>query len=90
MSSEQILTRIKEIIADVADLELTDIADNATFDKDLDLDSLSLLEIGVDEEVPVRENSSATFPCALLPSCGLAEVTRAVGRPSGSAMTTFR
>lgn len=48
MDDQQILAKIKEIIAEVADLDPADIADNASFSDDLELDSLSQLEIGVD------------------------------------------
>jgi acyl carrier protein len=48
MDRQQITLRIKEIIADVADIDVADIADDALFIDDLKLDSLSLLEIGVD------------------------------------------
>ena len=45
---EAIRAKIKEIIAQVASLDPEEIADNASFVEDLQLDSLSLLEIGVD------------------------------------------
>ena len=48
MEIEAIGTKIKEIIADVAALEPNEIGDEARFVEDLGLDSLSLLEIGVD------------------------------------------
>lgn len=48
MTTPHIRTKIKEIIANVADLDVEEIADDADLRKDLDLDSLSLLEIGVD------------------------------------------
>lgn len=41
-------TRIKEIIAEVADLDPSEISDDAKYVEDLDLDSLALLELGVD------------------------------------------
>lgn len=47
-STDQIRTKIKEIIASVADIDAAEIPDEADLRKDLDLDSLSLLEIGVD------------------------------------------
>ncbi len=47
MEAAAILTKIKEIIADVANLDPGEIGDDATFEE-LSLDSLSLLEIGVD------------------------------------------
>jgi acyl carrier protein len=48
MNIEEVRAKIKEIISDVANIAPENIADNASFVDDLDLDSLSLLEIGVD------------------------------------------
>lgn len=48
VSIEQIRSKIKEVIANVADLDPAEIADDADLRRDLNLDSLSLLEIGVD------------------------------------------
>lgn len=48
METAQVTTQIKEIIANVAGIDAETIADNASFMDDLQLDSLSLLEIGVD------------------------------------------
>jgi len=45
---QEIRTKIKEIIANVTNIEPEDIGDKASFVEDLQLDSLSLLEIGVD------------------------------------------
>lgn len=47
-TTTEIRAKIKELIANVADLDVEDIADDADLRQDLDLDSLSLLEIGVD------------------------------------------
>ena len=47
-TTAEIRTQIKDIIANVADIDAAEISDNADLRKDLDLDSLSLLEIGVD------------------------------------------
>ena len=44
----EIRRRIKEIIASVTGLDALEIADEASFVEDLELDSLSLLEVGVD------------------------------------------
>jgi acyl carrier protein len=41
-------TRIKEIISNITNIDPSEIEDSASFTQDLDLDSLSLLEIGVD------------------------------------------
>ena len=48
MDATQIRTKIKEIIANVANIDPAQIGDQASFFDDLNLDSLSLLEIGVD------------------------------------------
>lgn len=48
MDIVEVRAKIKEIISNVADIAPEEIADNATFMEDLGLDSLSLLEIGVD------------------------------------------
>ena len=47
-STDQIRAKIKEVIANVADLDPAEIGDDADLRQDLNLDSLSLLEIGVD------------------------------------------
>lgn len=44
----EIKTKIKEIIANVTSIDPGSIGDGASFTQDLGLDSLSLLEIGVD------------------------------------------
>ncbi len=44
----EIRAKIKEIISNVTSIEPAEIADNASFIDDLELDSLSLMEIGVD------------------------------------------
>ncbi len=48
MEAREISTKVKEIIADVANLDPNEIGDEASFVEELSLDSLSLLEIGVD------------------------------------------
>ena len=47
-------TRIKEIIANVLSVDPTTIGDQASFVDDLDMDSLSLLEVGVDVDYEFR------------------------------------
>lgn len=44
----EIRQKIKEIISNVTNLPIEEIGDQDRFREDLDLDSLSLLEIGVD------------------------------------------
>ena len=48
MTTADIREKIKEIIANVTNLDPAEIQDNAHFIDDLQLDSLSLMEIGVD------------------------------------------
>ncbi len=48
MDASEVKTKIKEIIATVSGIPAADIADDASYTEDLDLDSLTLLEIGVD------------------------------------------
>ena len=48
METPEIRTRIKQIIGQVAGLDPAKIGDHATLREELNLDSLSLLEIGVD------------------------------------------
>lgn len=56
MDTVEITSRIKKIIANVAGLDAQRIADSATFRDDLNLDSLSLLEIGVDVDLAFQLN----------------------------------
>jgi acyl carrier protein len=53
-NAEEIRSRIKQIIANVAGLNATRIADEARLREDLKLDSLSLLEIGVDVDLAFK------------------------------------
>jgi len=48
MDVAEMKARIKEIISNITNIDPANIDDSASFTKDLDLDSLSLLEIGVD------------------------------------------
>ncbi len=48
MDVAEIRTKVKEIISNVTNIPPEEIVDSASFVDDLDLDSLSLLEIGVD------------------------------------------
>ena len=48
MDVAEIRAKIKEIISNITDIDPSEIGDNASFIEDLQLDSLSLLEIGVD------------------------------------------
>ena len=48
MKPSEVKAKIKEIIATVSNIPADDIADDASYTDDLGLDSLTLLEIGVD------------------------------------------
>ena len=48
MEALAVRAKIKELISNVTEIDPAEIDDNARFVEDLDLDSLSLLEIGVD------------------------------------------
>jgi acyl carrier protein len=50
MSVEEIRAKIKASIANIANLDVADISDNASYKEDLALDSLTILEIGVSAE----------------------------------------
>lgn len=58
MDHQVVTLKIKQILADVADLDVAEIADNAHFIDDLELDSLSLLEIGVDIDYEFKLGAS--------------------------------
>ncbi len=51
MLADEIRMNIKRSIAAIANLDLNSIADNASYKKDLHLDSLTVLEIAVDAEM---------------------------------------
>lgn len=53
-NTEEIRTRVKQIIANVAGLNATRIGDADNLRDDLKLDSLSLLEIGVDVDLAFK------------------------------------
>lgn len=48
MNVNEIRAKVKDIISNVTNIDPADIADDASFVDDLQLDSLSLLEVGVD------------------------------------------
>lgn len=75
MDAAEIKGRIKEIIANITNIDPSEIEDDASFTADLDLDSLSLLEIGVDvdyefklglPEEAMRGIDSVTSTCKLV------------------------
>lgn len=47
MDVEQIKIKVKEVIAQTTSIEPSEISDTASFKDDLNLDSLTMLEIGV-------------------------------------------
>ena len=51
---QDVREKVKEIIANATGIDAESIADDAHFINDLDLDSLSLLEIGVDVDYEFR------------------------------------
>ena len=54
MEPVAIRTQIKQIISNIAGLDPAKIGDDATFRDELNLDSLSLLEIGVEVDLAFR------------------------------------
>ena len=48
MDVVEIKAKVKEIIANVTSIDPSEIADDASFTQEMGLDSLSLLEVGVD------------------------------------------
>lgn len=48
MDATEVGSKIKEIVSQVANIPIAEIADDASLTSGLDLDSLSLLEIGVE------------------------------------------
>jgi acyl carrier protein len=51
MSEQEIRARVKQIISNIAGLDPNKIGDHDSFTEDLSLDSLSMLEIGVDVDM---------------------------------------
>lgn len=54
MDSVEMKSKIKEIIANVTSIDPASIGDDTSFTEELGLDSLSLLEIGVDVDYEFR------------------------------------
>jgi acyl carrier protein len=50
MSTDDIRAAVKQSIASIANLDAAEIGDNASYKEDLQLDSLTILEIAVDAE----------------------------------------
>jgi acyl carrier protein len=58
VQEEAIRTKIKEIISKTTSIDMGDIGDQASFQEDLELDSLTLLEIAVDVDHLFKLNLS--------------------------------
>ena len=56
MSEQEVRARIKQIISNIAGLDAQKIGDHDSFTDDLNLDSLSMLEIGVDVDMAFQLN----------------------------------
>lgn len=56
MNDQEVTAKIKQVIANIAGLDQAKIADDASLRDDLKLDSLSLLEIGVDVDLAFQLN----------------------------------
>jgi len=56
MNDHEVASKIKQIISNIAGLDATRIPDAASLRDDLKLDSLSLLEIGVDVDLAFQLN----------------------------------
>ena len=54
MQVEEIRAKVKEIVSSVANIPVAEIGDRDSYQDDLGLDSLSLLEIGVDVDYEFR------------------------------------
>ena len=50
MSTEEIRAKVKRSIANITNINFDEIPDNASYKEDLQLDSLTILEIAVDAE----------------------------------------
>jgi acyl carrier protein len=55
-NDQEVYTKIKQVIANIAGLDQAKIPDGASLRDDLKLDSLSLLEIGVDVDLAFQLN----------------------------------
>jgi acyl carrier protein len=51
MSTDEIRAAVKQSVASIANLDVREIGDDASYKEDLQLDSLSILEISVDCEM---------------------------------------
>ena len=58
MSTDEIRAAVKQSVASIANLDVGEIGDDASYKEDLQLDSLTILEIAVDAEYRFRVNLS--------------------------------
>ena len=58
MSTDEIRAAVKQLVASIADLDVGEIGDEASYSEDLQLDSLTILEIAVDAEYKFQVNLS--------------------------------
>ena len=58
MSTDEIRAAVKQSVACIADLDVREIGDDVSYKEDLQLDSLTILEIAVDAEYKFRVNLS--------------------------------
>jgi acyl carrier protein len=56
MNTDEIRAAVKESVASIANLDVRDIGDDASYKEDLQLDSLTILEIAVDAEYKFQVN----------------------------------
>ena len=56
MSTDEIRAAVKQSIASIANLDAGEIGDSASYREDLQLDSLTILEIAVDAEYKFQVN----------------------------------
>jgi acyl carrier protein len=58
MSTDEIRAAVKQSVASIANLDVREIGDDASYKEDLQLDSLTILEIAVDAEYKFQVNLS--------------------------------
>lgn len=58
MSTDEIRAAVKQSVASIANLDVSEIGDDLSYKEDLQLDSLTILEIAVDAEYRFRVNLS--------------------------------
>ena len=58
MSTDEIRAAVKQSVASIANLDVGEIGDEASYKEDLQLDSLTILEIAVDAEYKFQVNLS--------------------------------